>query len=85
LKECEIFKAGRGSKHTLTPPTSFQGVMTPATPGSTPLVVNTVETIAAYHLGRSLLLYLVTARYLHSRGCNSRADVACMSPYSLTR
>ena len=34
MKECDILK---GSKHTLTPPTYFQGVRTPNPPGSTQL------------------------------------------------
>jgi len=34
MKECDIL---RGSKHTLTPPTYFQEVVTPNSLGSTPL------------------------------------------------
>jgi len=38
MKECDFFVRGWGrSKHTLTHLTYFQGVMTPLTPGSTPL------------------------------------------------
>jgi len=37
MKECDIFR-GRGSKHTLTHPTYFQGGQDPLTPGSTPLI-----------------------------------------------
>jgi len=34
VKECDILG---GSKHTLTPPTYFQGGQDPQPPGSTPL------------------------------------------------
>jgi len=39
MEECDIF---RGSKHTLTPPTYFQGVRTPPPAGSTPLNRKTI-------------------------------------------
>jgi len=29
MKECDVLSGGRGSKHTLTLPTYFQGVKTP--------------------------------------------------------